>query len=473
MCVLGVGGIHAKNLGLLGKWKWRFLTEKDALWRRVINDFYGSDGGFDSLPGSRYRHRTWYEILKAVDNIKNIDPSFEGSFSLKISNGSNTMFWKDPWIYGGSRLKDLYPRCPPRGRAIDDVSSLVSLISSISISGEGADNWVWSREASGIFKVNTLSVHLQELLLADHSLGSHHIWNSWIPRKVNICVWRASINRLPTSIKENDQQKLLSILPFVKGNLLVRYLGVPLISKRIGIKECVSLIEKVKAKVNHWRNRFLTYAGKLQLIASVLESILSYWCCMFLLPKTVINDINSIMKIYLWSQSHDSKGKAKVAWKNVSTVKLKGVSIWVVQKEECDSWGWKNLLTIRDLIINHVLYKIGNGENTFMWYDNWSGLRPLINNISHIILYNARLQKESNVADMIADGSWINGSKWVNSVALSIILVPMIKQDLSGFVSNILESSGCDCTLLVVFSVLLGLGRELDRIDERERSNSG
>ncbi|GJT70590.1 GDSL esterase/lipase, partial [Tanacetum coccineum] len=40
---------------------------------------------------------------------------------------------------------------------------------------------------------------------------------------------------------------------------------------------------------------------------------------------------------------------------------------------------------------------------------------------------------------------------------------------LSGFVSNILESSGCDCTLLVVFSVLLGLGRELDWIDERER----
>ncbi|GJU04828.1 RNA-directed DNA polymerase, eukaryota, reverse transcriptase zinc-binding domain protein [Tanacetum coccineum] len=141
------------------------------------------------------------------------------------------------------------------------------------------------------------------------------------------------------------------------GNLPVRYLGVPLISKRIGIKDCDTL----------------------------------------------------------W-----------VKW--VSTVKLKGVSIWVVQKEECDSWGWKNLLTIRDLIINHVLFKIANGEDTFMWYDNWSGLGPLINNTSHRIMYNARLQKESNVADMIADGSWINGSEWVNSVGLSTIPVPMIKQ---------------------------------------------
>ncbi|GKA23674.1 RNA-directed DNA polymerase, eukaryota, reverse transcriptase zinc-binding domain protein [Tanacetum coccineum] len=272
------------------------------------------------------------------------------------------------------------------------------------------------------------------------------------------------------SWRSEDQKVLLSILPFIKGKLPVKYLGVPLISKRLGIKDCKSLIDKVKAKINHWRNRFLTYAGKLQLIASLLESIQSYWCCVFLLPKTVINDINRIMKNFLWSQNDDSKGKAKVAWKAVckpknqgglglkdlfvwnnallmkhlwniankkdtlwvkwvSTIKLKGVSIWVVQKEECDSWGWKNLLTIRDLIMSHVLSKIGNGKNTYMWYDNWSGLGPLINIISYRILYNARLNKEDNVANMIDAGNWKNGSEWVNNVScLATIPVPVIKQ---------------------------------------------
>ncbi|GJW11916.1 hypothetical protein Tco_1577743 [Tanacetum coccineum] len=42
---LGVGSILAKNLGLIGKWKWLFLIEKDALWRAVIQEFYGVDGG--------------------------------------------------------------------------------------------------------------------------------------------------------------------------------------------------------------------------------------------------------------------------------------------------------------------------------------------------------------------------------------------------------------------------------------------
>ncbi|GKG33463.1 RNA-directed DNA polymerase, eukaryota, reverse transcriptase zinc-binding domain protein, partial [Tanacetum coccineum] len=29
-------------------------------------------------------------------------------------------------------------------------------------------------------------------------LESHHKWNSWIPKKVNIVVWKASLDRLAT-----------------------------------------------------------------------------------------------------------------------------------------------------------------------------------------------------------------------------------------------------------------------------------
>nr|GEV96149.1 putative exostosin-like protein [Tanacetum cinerariifolium] len=32
----------------------------------------------------------------------------------------------------------------------------------------------------------------------DEALGDVHLWNSWIPCKINVCVWRDSINRLPT-----------------------------------------------------------------------------------------------------------------------------------------------------------------------------------------------------------------------------------------------------------------------------------
>ncbi|GJY51740.1 hypothetical protein Tco_0442587 [Tanacetum coccineum] len=45
---LSVGSLFSKNLNLLSKWKWRFLTEKEALWCLVIKEFYGGDGGFSS-----------------------------------------------------------------------------------------------------------------------------------------------------------------------------------------------------------------------------------------------------------------------------------------------------------------------------------------------------------------------------------------------------------------------------------------
>ncbi|GJY24299.1 BSD-like protein [Tanacetum coccineum] len=40
-------------------------------------------------------------------------------------------------------------RVPPRGRAIDELSSLISLIGNLSLDSNGTDKWIWSGDASG------------------------------------------------------------------------------------------------------------------------------------------------------------------------------------------------------------------------------------------------------------------------------------------------------------------------------------
>ncbi|GKB96500.1 hypothetical protein Tco_0982637, partial [Tanacetum coccineum] len=72
---LGIGNIHAKNLGLLGKWKWRFLTEHDALLRLVIREFYGEDGGFCAPSNSSIFGGVWGDIIKASASIESIVPA--------------------------------------------------------------------------------------------------------------------------------------------------------------------------------------------------------------------------------------------------------------------------------------------------------------------------------------------------------------------------------------------------------------
>ncbi|PWA99424.1 RNA-directed DNA polymerase, eukaryota, Reverse transcriptase zinc-binding domain protein [Artemisia annua] len=62
---LGIGSLSTSNLGLLGKWWWRFHTEPDALWRQVISSIHGSFGGFYSNRESIKGSGLWINILKA------------------------------------------------------------------------------------------------------------------------------------------------------------------------------------------------------------------------------------------------------------------------------------------------------------------------------------------------------------------------------------------------------------------------
>nr|GEV95567.1 RNA-directed DNA polymerase, eukaryota, reverse transcriptase zinc-binding domain protein [Tanacetum cinerariifolium] len=60
---------------------------------------------------------------------------------------------------------------PPRGRALDDLSALKLSIGELSLTENGSDRWIWDKECSGSFKVNTLTIRLQDILLADDHLG--------------------------------------------------------------------------------------------------------------------------------------------------------------------------------------------------------------------------------------------------------------------------------------------------------------
>ncbi|GJT51266.1 RNA-directed DNA polymerase, eukaryota, reverse transcriptase zinc-binding domain protein [Tanacetum coccineum] len=50
------------------------------------------------------------------------------------------------------------------------------------------------------------------------------------------------------SLSGDKKYSILNILPFKIGKLVVRYLGVPLMDKKIGVKDCKSLIDKVGQK---------------------------------------------------------------------------------------------------------------------------------------------------------------------------------------------------------------------------------
>lgn len=109
------------------------------------------------------------------------------------------------------------------------------------------------------------------------------------------------------------RDELMNIVKFNEGFPPVRYSGVPLISTKLKSKDCDQLVERITKRIKSWTNRYLSYAGRAQLIKSILFSMQVYWSSLFILPKKVITAIESLFRSFFWSGCDLRKHGAKVS----------------------------------------------------------------------------------------------------------------------------------------------------------------
>lgn len=102
-------------------------------------------------------------------------------------------------------------------------------------------------------------------------------------------------------VEASTRRDILSVLGFIEGFLPVKYLGVPLLSTKLTQLDCKPMVDRIISKTKSWTNRDLTYAGRVQLIKNVLFSMQTYWTSLFILPKKVIKEVESVLRAFLWS----------------------------------------------------------------------------------------------------------------------------------------------------------------------------
>lgn len=107
---LGIGNILNRNISLLFKWWWRYLTDPQALWRKVILLKYGyfpptslNDFIIPTKGGP------WKDICSSILQKSNVKTLILSCVRKGVGDGSSTLFWHDLWV-GDSTLKALYPR---------------------------------------------------------------------------------------------------------------------------------------------------------------------------------------------------------------------------------------------------------------------------------------------------------------------------------------------------------------------------
>ncbi|KAG7600321.1 Reverse transcriptase zinc-binding domain [Arabidopsis suecica] len=240
---------------------------------------------------------------------------------------------------------------------------------------------------------------------------------------------------------------------FSQASLPIRYLGLPLMCRKLKISEYAPLVEKVKKRFSSWAVKSLSFAGRLQLIASVITGLVVFWISTFKLPKGCIREIESLCSRFLWSGGIENHHKAKVSWSTVCLPRSEGglglrrftdwnvalslkfiwllfsnsgslwvawhrlhhfpgglsghlSSFWSITENQKDTWNWRCLLRLRPLAERFLMCRIGNGLTASFWKDSWSPFGPLLNFLGAEGPRSLRIPITARVADAIVDGSW-------------------------------------------------------------------
>ena len=97
------------------------------------------------------------------------------------------------------------------------------------------------------------------------------------------------------------------MIGFKIGELPIKYLGMPLSASKLTKSDCQILIEKIIAKIQSWARKRLSYAGRVQLLNSVLIGMQLYWASIIISPEYVISQVIKTSTRFLWGceNQHD------------------------------------------------------------------------------------------------------------------------------------------------------------------------
>ncbi|GKA59538.1 RNA-directed DNA polymerase, eukaryota, reverse transcriptase zinc-binding domain protein [Tanacetum coccineum] len=175
---------------------------------------------------------------------------------------------------------------------------------------------------------------------------------------------------------------------------------------------------KVLSRLSRWKMKLLSIGGRLTLLKSVLGSMPIFHTSIFKVPSSILKSLESIRSRFFNGQDPKSNKASWVKWNKVLTPKDKGglgVSslfalnrglmlkwVWRFYSQKCSLWTkvikaiygedgnlnkdvsggvrtcWTSIVhEVRVLqgrginVADYIRLKLGNGENTRFWVDNW------------------------------------------------------------------------------------------------------
>ncbi|XP_057447160.1 uncharacterized protein LOC130738983 [Lotus japonicus] len=228
-------------------------------------------------------------------------------------------------------------------------------------------------------------------------------------------------------------------IPFV-------YLGLPIGGNPRRLSFWTPIINKLHGRLSRWKQKSLTFGGRICLIKSVFSSLPLHFLSFFKMPPGIIKRCNSIMLNFLWGGADGVRKTAWVSWDNICRPKSEGglgVKNWRLfnvallakwrwrlmvgdsglwscilnykykggYHEKASIW-WKDLFSIcfesgsSNWFDESICRRLGDGSSTLFWYIDWCGHGVLKDKFPR--LFSLSKQQQACVSEV---GVWVAG-RW-------------------------------------------------------------
>jgi len=254
------------------------------------------------------------------------------------------------------------------------------------------------------------------------------------------CVNPAKSSILGGAISNYRLSSIATQIGFKIGSLPFTYHGVPIFKGKPKISYFQPLADRIKLKFSAWKTSLLSMVGRVQLVKSVIQSMLLHSISVYSFPVKLIKDIERWMRNFVWSGDVNQRKLVTVSWHKVFLpLKEGGLGIRSMSKineganlKLCwelihSNYQWAHFLKSRVMkmkkpISYHVLssiwsgikhkysevllnssWNLGDGVNINFWTDNWCG-KPLVEEYSIDPGLHENLSSTVNL--FIKDAKW-------------------------------------------------------------------
>ncbi|XP_062104226.1 uncharacterized protein LOC133815395 [Humulus lupulus] len=161
-----------------------------------------------------------------------------------------------------------------------------------------------------------------------------------------------------------DRQIIAAEIQLTEGTFPLKYLSVPMRPTKWKHEDCDIIIQKFKMRLHTWAIH-LSFAGRIQLIHSVLFGLRNYWMSIFVFPQSIIKEVKKLCRSFLWGVNGNRNKIHMASWTKVFLPKAYGglefrigsvwnrsilaTYIWAISEKHDVLWvKWINSIYLKD-----------------------------------------------------------------------------------------------------------------------------